>query len=82
MGIGRTHHAGYGNGQSCCGKHEEQPENVIGDVEVGHALRVNEVGQGDGEKQPQQFDDQRGCGKNGRTLYKALFLVLRHKHSL
>ncbi len=77
-GVGRAHHPGHRNGQSGCGQHEKDGENVIRAVEVGHSLGADEIRKGYGEQKPQGLYHQGGNREDRRALHKAVLIVPSH----
>ena len=54
------------------GQHQQQVIDVVGGVEVGHALTVQQVAQWDLVQRPQHLGDGHSAGQNGRAAQKTL----------
>ena len=76
--ISCAHHAGNSDGKPGGGEHQKYGKHIIGRIKIGHALRIDQVRQGNGEQKAQYFYDQGGGGQNCRPFHKALLFLLRH----
>ena len=53
-------------------QHQQQVIDVVGGVEVGHALTVQQVAQWDLVQRPQHLGDGHSAGQNGRAAQETL----------